>query len=68
MLKKWLGQMIEALVFVHGKKVIHRDLKPSNIFMTSSLDIALGDFGVARWVFGVFSSRFPITRPNAVVR
>ncbi len=33
-LKKWFGQMIEALAFVHAKKVIHRDLKPSNIFMT----------------------------------
>ena len=47
MLKKWLGQMIEALVFVHKKEVIHRDLKPSNIFMTSNLSICIGDFGVA---------------------
>ena len=46
-LKKWLGQMIEALVFVHKKEVIHRDLKPSNIFMTKSLSICIGDFGVA---------------------
>jgi len=46
-LKKWLGQMIEALVFVHKKEVIHRDLKPSNIFMTKNLSICIGDFGVA---------------------
>eukprot|EP00058_Branchiostoma_floridae_P010879 XP_002596367.1 hypothetical protein BRAFLDRAFT_76176 [Branchiostoma floridae] len=46
-LKKWLGQMIEALVFVHKKEVIHRDLKPSNIFMTEDLSISIGDFGVA---------------------
>ncbi|RDD44451.1 Serine/threonine kinase-like domain-containing protein STKLD1 [Trichoplax sp. H2] len=46
-LKKWIGQMIEALVFVHKKQVIHRDLKPSNIFMTEDLSISLGDFGVA---------------------
>jgi len=46
-LKKWLGQIIEALVFVHNKRVIHRDLKPSNIFMTTNLSISLGDFGVA---------------------
>nr|CAB3264290.1 serine/threonine-protein kinase Nek6-like [Phallusia mammillata] len=46
-LKKWLGQMVEALVFVHNKKVIHRDLKPSNIFMTKNLSISIGDFGVA---------------------
>ncbi|XP_033115678.1 serine/threonine kinase-like domain-containing protein STKLD1 [Anneissia japonica] len=46
-LKKWFGQMLEALVFVHKKKVIHRDLKPSNIFITSDLNISVGDFGVA---------------------
>ena len=27
--------------------VIHRDLKPSNIFMKSTIDICIGDFGVA---------------------
>lgn len=46
-IKKWLGQMVEGLVFVHNKKVIHRDLKPSNIFMTKQLNITIGDFGVA---------------------
>ncbi|XP_072016203.1 serine/threonine kinase-like domain-containing protein STKLD1 [Amphiura filiformis] len=46
-LKKWLGQMVEALVFVHKKKVIHRDLKPSNIFLTEELNVSIGDFGVA---------------------
>ncbi|XP_062514884.1 serine/threonine kinase-like domain-containing protein STKLD1 [Corticium candelabrum] len=46
-LKKWLGQIVEALVFVHKKQTIHRDLKPSNIFMTEDLNVTIGDFGVA---------------------
>eukprot|EP00118_Oscarella_pearsei_P003089 m.12872 g.12872 ORF g.12872 m.12872 type:complete len:657 (+) comp24349_c0_seq3:630-2600(+) len=46
-LKKWMGQMFEALAFVHNKKMIHRDLKPSNIFMTEDLNVSIGDFGVA---------------------
>jgi len=46
-IKKWLGQMIEALVFVHKKEVIHRDLKPSNIFLKEDLSLSIGDFGVA---------------------
>lgn len=46
-LKKWFGQMLEALVFVHKKQVIHRDLKPSNIFLTKDLNVSIGDFGVA---------------------
>jgi len=47
MLKKWLGQMIEALHFVHCKNMIHRDLKPSNILVTEDLNISIGDFGVS---------------------
>ncbi|KAL5483787.1 hypothetical protein EMCRGX_G020202 [Ephydatia muelleri] len=46
-LRKWLGQMIEALHFIHGNGMIHRDLKPSNIFMNKNLSISIGDFGVA---------------------
>lgn len=46
-IKKWMGQILGALVFVHRKKVIHRDLKPSNIFVTEGLNISIGDFGVA---------------------
>ncbi|EDO43287.1 predicted protein [Nematostella vectensis] len=46
-LKKWIGQMVEALIFVHERKVIHRDLKPSNIFLAESGAISIGDFGVA---------------------
>ena len=42
LLKKWLGQMVEALCFVHDRKVIHRDLKPSNIFMKDDLSISIG--------------------------
>ncbi|KAF6031307.1 STKLD1 [Bugula neritina] len=41
-LKKWLGQIIEALAFVHQKQIIH-----SNIFMKEDLSISIGDFGVA---------------------
>lgn len=44
---KWLGEMVEALHYVHEQKMIHRDLKPSNIFLKDDLSIAIGDFGVA---------------------
>lgn len=46
-LKKWFGQMLEAIIFVHQKNVIHRDLKPSNILVTEDLNISIGDFGVS---------------------
>ncbi|XP_046542734.1 serine/threonine kinase-like domain-containing protein STKLD1 [Haliotis rubra] len=46
-LKRYLGEILEALIFVHRKGVIHRDLKPSNIFIQDNDSICLGDFGVA---------------------
>ena len=47
LLRKWVGQMVEALVYIHAKNIIHRDLKPSNIFLRSDLSLSIGDFGVA---------------------
>ena len=46
-LKKWIAQMIDAMVYVHKKSIIHRDLKPMNIFLNSDMSISIGDFGVS---------------------
>lgn len=42
--------MLEALMFLHSKKIIHRDLKAGNVLMTLEGDIRLGKGRLrARW-------------------
>ena len=40
-------QLINGLQYIHSKNVVHRDIKPENVFLTDSLDIKYGDFGIS---------------------
>lgn len=40
-------QCLSATQYMHKNNVIHRDLKPGNIMLDSSLNVKIGDFGLA---------------------
>ncbi|XP_028940596.1 serine/threonine kinase-like domain-containing protein STKLD1 [Antrostomus carolinensis] len=41
---KFLGQMVDALFYIHKQNIIHRNLKPSNILVTDEASFMLSDF------------------------
>eukprot|EP01094_Clydonella_sp_ATCC50884_P010792 TRINITY_DN2060_c0_g2_i1.p1 TRINITY_DN2060_c0_g2~~TRINITY_DN2060_c0_g2_i1.p1 ORF type:complete len:313 (+),score=69.00 TRINITY_DN2060_c0_g2_i1:98-1036(+) len=47
---QWLIEISFGLCSLKEWNIVHRDIKPENIFLTKSLDVKLGDFGVARTI------------------
>ena len=47
-LKSYSFMIFDGLDYCHSNNIIHRDIKPSNILISSSGNIKLADFGLAR--------------------
>ncbi|KAK9478716.1 kinase-like domain-containing protein [Lipomyces japonicus] len=43
----FLLQILGAVKYMHGRRVIHRDLKLGNIFLDKNMNVKIGDFGLA---------------------
>jgi len=45
--RRFMLQLISAVEHMHKNGLYHRDIKPENIFLTSTGEMKLGDFGLA---------------------
>ncbi|NXK60734.1 STKL1 protein, partial [Sylvietta virens] len=63
--QKFLGQMVDALFYIHQQNIWHRNLKPSNILVTGEPSFMLSDFSTEtlmkdelRWKIRVEEGRY----------
>lgn len=49
LLKFWIAEVINALVYINSHDVVHRDIKPENILLDDYNHVKICDFGAAKY-------------------
>ncbi|XP_023327473.1 serine/threonine-protein kinase PLK1 [Eurytemora carolleeae] len=43
----YMDELVSGVEYIHSQNIIHRDLKLGNLFLTGSMGVKIGDFGLA---------------------
>jgi len=43
----YMQQLVNGVQYIHSQNIIHRDLKLGNLFLTGTMAVKIGDFGLA---------------------
>ena len=63
----YLVQIGRAVKYLHKNKIIHRDLKLGNLFLSETMEIKLGDFGLAAKLASETERRYTVCgTPNYI--
>ena len=46
-MRYYMAQLCDGVAYIHQQHIIHRDLKLGNLFLTASMAVKIGDFGLA---------------------
>lgn len=44
-IRKFIFQTCESLIYLHERGIVHRDIKPENLLLDTDLNVKLADFG-----------------------
>ena len=57
LVRRYTQQVLQGVQYLHERRIVHRDIKGDNVFLSTTGDAKLGDFGCSRGLASLSQSR-----------